>query len=108
MSYIRILSISQQKGFILKHKIALVLGHPNASSYCAGLADAYAQAAQEAGHELRWVYGMPAHYQMRYTILGFCGSKTTQLLQIGQIHRSKDTQRAAWREKVKLLALLLN
>jgi NAD(P)H dehydrogenase (quinone) len=34
-------------------KILLILGHPRRDSFCAGLADAYAQGASGAGHELR-------------------------------------------------------
>jgi NAD(P)H dehydrogenase (quinone) len=62
MSYIRILSILKQKGIILKRKIALILGHPNSGSYCAALADAYAHAAQAAGHELRWLRLHDMHF----------------------------------------------
>lgn len=34
-------------------RILLILGHPDAESFCAALADAYAEAADEAGAELR-------------------------------------------------------
>jgi NAD(P)H dehydrogenase (quinone) len=36
-------------------KIAMILGHPDPSSYCASLANTYAQAALTKGHELRWL-----------------------------------------------------
>ncbi|MBK5535525.1 NAD(P)H-dependent oxidoreductase [Pseudomonas sp. TH08] len=34
-------------------RILLILGHPSASSFCAALAEGYAQSALEAGHEVR-------------------------------------------------------
>jgi putative NADPH-quinone reductase len=39
---------------IMSKKIALILGHPDASSYCGVLAATYAQAAQAAGHDVRF------------------------------------------------------
>jgi NAD(P)H dehydrogenase (quinone) len=36
-------------------KIALILGHPDARSFCASLAQTYAQAALAHGHELQWI-----------------------------------------------------
>src|SRR5256885_10376260 len=33
--------------------ILIILGHPSASSLCAGLADAYAQGARDSGAEVR-------------------------------------------------------
>lgn len=36
-----------------KKKIFLLLGHPDTSGMCGSLADAYAQAAHDAGHELQ-------------------------------------------------------
>ena len=37
----------------MSKNIVVLLGHPDASSYCGSLATAYAQAAQEAGHNVR-------------------------------------------------------
>ena len=34
-------------------RILIILGHPSASSLCAGLADAYAQGARDSGAEVR-------------------------------------------------------
>ena len=36
-------------------KIAIILGHPDQTSFCAGLAATYAQAAVAQGHEVRWL-----------------------------------------------------
>lgn len=37
----------------MSRKITVILGHPDAASYCGAMADAYAEAAREAGHELK-------------------------------------------------------
>ena len=37
----------------MSKNITIILGHPNAVSYCGDLAQAYAQAAKEAGHTVR-------------------------------------------------------
>jgi NAD(P)H dehydrogenase (quinone) len=38
----------------MPRNIVVILGHPDSSSYCGTLAAAYAQAAQEAGHDTRF------------------------------------------------------
>lgn len=40
----------------MKKQILIILGHPCADSYCAGLADSYAREAVDAGHEVRRLY----------------------------------------------------
>src|SRR6218665_2314714 len=35
-------------------KITVILGHPDPASYCGALADAYVEAARQAGHEVRF------------------------------------------------------
>lgn len=37
----------------MSRRILVVLGHPDGESFCAALADAYAEAALDAGHEVR-------------------------------------------------------
>lgn len=37
----------------MSRRILVILGHPDAESFCAALADAYADAARQAGHEVR-------------------------------------------------------
>lgn len=37
----------------MSKKITIILGHPDAASYCGALADTYAQSARDAGHEVR-------------------------------------------------------
>lgn len=39
----------------MKRKVLVVLGHSCADSLCAALATAYRQAAEQAGHEVRWL-----------------------------------------------------
>ena len=34
-------------------RILLILGHPSTTSFCAALAERYAQSALDAGHEVR-------------------------------------------------------
>lgn len=182
-------------------RITLVLGHPDAGSYCGALADTYAQAARQAGHEVklirlgeldfdpvlhqgyktvqplepdlqaaqaaitwanhlvfvyplwwgampallkgffdrvflpgyafkyrrnsplwdrllsgrsaqvfttmdtppwyyRLVYSMPAHHQMRKTILEFCGIRPVRITSFGPLRHASDARKAAWLEKV--------
>ncbi len=38
----------------MPRKITVILGHPDSDSFCAALANAYCEAAQMAGHELRY------------------------------------------------------
>lgn len=38
----------------MSRKITVILGHPDAASYCGGLADAYVQAARQAGHDVKF------------------------------------------------------
>lgn len=37
----------------MSRKITVILGHPDAASYCGGLADTYVEAARQAGHEVK-------------------------------------------------------
>lgn len=39
----------------MSKRVLILLGHPDADSFCAALAEAHAQGLREAGHELRWL-----------------------------------------------------
>lgn len=51
----------------------------------------------------RWVYGAPAHRQMKRTILGFCGIKTRRLAEFSPVRPSSETQRQNWLRRAELL-----
>ncbi|MBD9654729.1 NAD(P)H-dependent oxidoreductase [Pseudomonas sp. PDM12] len=51
----------------------------------------------------RWVYGAPAHRQMKRTILGFCGIKTRRLEQFTPVRPSSENQRQNWIRRAELL-----
>jgi len=51
----------------------------------------------------RWVYGAPAHRQMKHTILGFCGIKTRRLAEFSPVRPSSETQRQNWLRRAELL-----
>ncbi|TBU79420.1 NAD(P)H dehydrogenase [Pseudomonas daroniae] len=51
----------------------------------------------------RWIYGAPAHRQMKRTILGFCGIKTLRLAQFSPVRPSSETQRQNWLRRAELL-----
>ncbi|TBU77425.1 NAD(P)H-dependent oxidoreductase [Phytopseudomonas daroniae] len=51
----------------------------------------------------RWIYGAPAHRQMKRTILGFCGIKTLRLAQFSPVRPSSETQRQNWLRHAELL-----
>lgn len=38
-----------------KHRILIIVGHPDTSSYCASLAKSYHDSAQFQGHEVKWI-----------------------------------------------------
>ena len=49
------------------------------------------------------VYGAPGHYQMRYTILGFCGIWPVRISSFGVVKTSSTTKRAKWLAKAHQL-----
>lgn len=51
----------------------------------------------------RWVYRMPAHNQMRRTILEFSGIKPVKIAEFGPVRGSSDKQRGIWLEKARQL-----
>ncbi|SHL83313.1 NAD(P)H-dependent oxidoreductase [Phytopseudomonas punonensis] len=51
----------------------------------------------------RWVYGAPAHRQMKRTILGFCGIKTRHLEEFTPVRPSSEAQRQNWIRRAELL-----
>lgn len=54
-----------------------------------------------------WLYGGPVIRQLRYTILGFCGIKTSKILYCAGVVRSKPAQRSAWLQRAADLAARL-
>lgn len=55
------------------------------------------------GWYFRWVYGAPAHRQMKRTILGFCGIKTRRLAVFSPVRPSSETQRQNWLRRAEQL-----
>jgi NAD(P)H dehydrogenase (quinone) len=51
----------------------------------------------------RWVYGAPAHRQVRRTILAFCGIKTRHLTQFSPVRNATETQRQSWLQQAEAL-----
>ncbi|UCJ15963.1 NAD(P)H-dependent oxidoreductase [Pseudomonas sp. MM211] len=51
----------------------------------------------------RWIYGAPAHRQMKRTILGFCGIKTRRLAEFSPVRPSSETQRQNWLRRAEQL-----
>lgn len=51
----------------------------------------------------RWVYGAPAHRQMKRTILGFCGIKTRRLAEFSPVRPSSESQRQNWLRRAEQL-----
>ncbi|WP_070887019.1 NAD(P)H-dependent oxidoreductase [Pseudomonas sp. D1-3] len=50
-----------------------------------------------------WIYGAPAHRQMKRTILGFCGIKTHRLETFSPVRPSSESQRQNWIRRAELL-----
>jgi len=48
------------------------------------------------GWYYRWVWHRPGHQQMRHTILGFCGIKTTRISEFAPVHGATVQQREQW------------
>jgi len=44
----------------------------------------------------RWIYHKPGHNEMKRTILGFCGIKTTKLTEFGPVKGSSPQKREKW------------
>ena len=55
------------------------------------------------GWYFRWVYGAPAHRQMKRTILGFCGIKTRRLAEFTPVRPASESQRQSWLRRAELL-----
>ncbi|MCU1716973.1 NAD(P)H-dependent oxidoreductase [Pseudomonas sp. 5P_3.1_Bac2] len=51
----------------------------------------------------RWVYGAPAHRQMRHTILAFCGIKTRKLEHFSPLRSATESQRQSWLQRAEAL-----
>lgn len=51
----------------------------------------------------RWVWGAPAHRQMRQTVLEFCGIRPVRLTAMAPLHGSTPAQRTRWLEAVSAL-----
>ena len=49
----------------------------------------------------RFAFGRPSVNQLKKSILGFCGVKTTMVTFVGPIKNSKAEMRAKWLEKIK-------
>ncbi|MGD8577126.1 MAG: NAD(P)H-dependent oxidoreductase [Thiohalophilus sp.] len=52
----------------------------------------------------RWIYRRPGHNEMKRTILGFCGIKTTRITEFAMVRHSSPQQREKWIEAVRKLA----
>ncbi|OLU27409.1 NAD(P)H dehydrogenase [Pseudomonas sp. PA15(2017)] len=50
-----------------------------------------------------WIYGAPAHRQMKRTILGFCGIRTRHLQTFSPVRPSSENQRQNWIRRAELL-----
>ena len=57
------------------------------------------------GWYYRWVWHRPGHQQMRHTILGFCGIKTTRITEFSPVHGSSVRQREGWLSRARGLGL---
>lgn len=51
----------------------------------------------------RWIWGAPAHRQMRDTVLKFCGIAPVRLSAFAPVRGSTDGQRAKWVDSVRRL-----
>lgn len=51
----------------------------------------------------RWIYRRPGHNEMKRTILGFCGIKTTRITEFAMVRHSSSQQREKWIEAVQKL-----
>lgn len=48
------------------------------------------------GWYYRWVWHRPGHHQMKHTILGFCGIKTTRISEFTPVRGASPAQREKW------------
>jgi NAD(P)H dehydrogenase (quinone) len=55
------------------------------------------------GWYFRWIWGAPAHRQMRDTVLKFCGIAPVRLSAFAPLRGSSDGQRAKWLHAVRAL-----
>jgi putative NADPH-quinone reductase len=55
------------------------------------------------GWYFRWIWGAPAHRQMRHTVLGFCGIQPVRLTALAPIRGSTPAQRQRWLDHVSAL-----
>lgn len=55
------------------------------------------------GWYYRWVWNRPGHNQMKHTVLGFCGIKTTGITEFAPVHGSTPRQREQWLSRAKAL-----
>lgn len=51
----------------------------------------------------RWIYRRPGHNEMKRTILGFCGIRTTRITEFAMVRHSSSQQREKWIETVRKL-----
>lgn len=55
------------------------------------------------GWYYRWIWNRPGHNQMKHTVLGFCGIKTTGITEFAPVHGSTPRQREEWLTLAKTL-----
>ncbi len=55
----------------------------------------------------RWVYRMPAHHQIKKTILEFCGIKPVTLTSLGPVRYASAEKREQWLKRVRAAARTL-
>ena len=55
------------------------------------------------GWYYRWLWHRPGHNQMRHTILGFCGIRTTRISEFAPVYHASVVQRARWLEQARRL-----
>jgi putative NADPH-quinone reductase len=51
----------------------------------------------------KWINHMPNHYQMKKTILGFCGIKPVKISSFGSIKAASDKQKQRWLQQAQQL-----
>ena len=51
----------------------------------------------------KWINHMPNHYQMKKTILGFCGIKPVNISNFGSIKAASDKQKQRWLQQAQQL-----
>ena len=53
----------------------------------------------------RWIYRRPGHNEMKRTILGFCGIKTTKITEFAMVRHSSYQEREKWIERARKLGI---